>query len=77
MKGIVGASSPYSDKIGVVRQLSYDPKILNTRGFLDTDQTNRNGSTNMYCPSEMLNSYTTKHADPPRIAMQSTCLKLG
>ena len=72
MQGILGASSPYSDKIGVVRQLTYDAKILNTRGMLDTDPTNRNANTNIYCPSEILNSFTQSHSDPVRIAMQTT-----
>lgn len=72
MMGIVAASSPYSDKVGVVRQLTYDPKIVNTRGMLDTDQSNRNPNTNIYCPSEILNSFTSSHADPARIAMQTT-----
>ena len=40
--------------------------------MLDTDQSNRNANTNIYCPSEILNSFTQTHADPVRIAMQTT-----
>lgn len=72
MKGIIGTASPISDKVGVVRQLAYDPKILNTRGFLDANSDSANGNTNIYCPTELLNSFTPLHADPARVAMQST-----
>lgn len=72
MYGIVSTPTPDSDKCGAVRQLSYDPKILNIRGMLDMDRSSRNRSTNLYCSSELLNNFTCTHADPPRIGMQST-----
>lgn len=72
MKGIFALSTPDSDKVGVVRQLTYDPAIINTRGFLDTDHTTKNDSTNIYGPAELLSSFTARHADPPRIGMQTT-----
>jgi hypothetical protein len=53
-------------KVGVVRQLTYDPSIKNTRGFLDIDKNTKNNSTNIYGPAELLNSFTVRHADPPR-----------
>ena len=72
MKGIMAGASPVSDKVSVVRQMSLDPKIVNTRGMLDTDVSNRNGNSNLYCPSELLNPFTVRHSDPPRSSMQST-----
>ena len=56
-------------KVGVVRQLTYDPAIKNTRGFLDTSLDTKNDTTNIYGPAEMLNSFTAKHSDPPRIGI--------
>jgi hypothetical protein len=72
MKGIMAMSTPDSDKVGVVRQLTYDPALVNTRGFLNTDPNAKNNSTNVYGPAELLNSFTARHADPPRIGMQTT-----
>ena len=64
MYGILSTPTPDSDKCGAVRQLAYDPKILNIRGMLDMDRTSRNRSTNLYCSSELLNNFTATHADP-------------
>jgi hypothetical protein len=69
MVGLFGFSSPDSDKIGVVRQLTFDPAIKNTRGFLDTNRDTKNESTNIYGPAELLSSFTVKHSDPPRIGI--------
>lgn len=63
MKGIMAMSTPDSDKVGVVRQLTYDPALVNTRGFLNTDPNAKNNSTNVYGPAELLNSFTARHAD--------------
>jgi len=71
MKGILGINSPDSNKVGVVRQLTYNPSLLNTRGFLDLDK-NHNPNTDIYTPAELLSPFTSKHADPPRIGMQVT-----
>jgi hypothetical protein len=66
MVGILAMSTPDSDKVGVVRQLTYDPAIKNTRGFLDTNRNSKNQSTNVYGPAELLSSFTVRQADPPR-----------
>lgn len=72
MVGVFGYSSPDSDKVGVVRYLSYNPNLVNTRGFIDTSKENLDTTKDLYTPAELLNPFTTKHADPPRIGMQST-----
>ena len=66
MYGIFSTPTPDSSKVGTVRQLSYDPKILNIRGMFDMDRGNRNGNTNNYCATELCNNFTAQHADPPR-----------
>lgn len=66
MYGILSTPTPDSSKCGAVRQLSYDPKILNIRGMLDLDRSSRNTNTNIYCASELINNFTPTHADPPR-----------
>ena len=58
------------NQVGIVRQLTYDPKISNIYGFIDADKKG-NGSTTQYDVSELLNVSTTTHADAPRISMQS------
>lgn len=68
MSGLLGISSPDSATIGVVRQLSYDPKIKGTRGYIDTDAT-INSSTSILTPLELLSPWTATKADAPRIGI--------
>lgn len=65
MVGILGSETPDSNKVGIVRYLSFDPSIVNTLGFLDSDSA-KNGNTNMYSTAELLNSFSTTNSDPPR-----------
>lgn len=53
-------------KVGSVRELTYDPAIKTTRGFLDTSPDNKNPNTNIFSSAELLNSFTASHSDPPR-----------
>jgi len=73
MLGFFGMNSPDSSKIGTVRQLSFNPKIKNTRGIIDDDidVTHMNPS-DMMTPAELLSPFTSRKADPPRIGMQVT-----
>jgi len=66
MAGIFAISSPDSNKVGVVRQLSFNSKITNTRGFLDINKETTNQSTNIYGAAELISPFTTTLADPPR-----------
>ena len=59
------------NQVGIVRQLTYDPKITNIYGFIDPSNDKGNGSTSQYDLSELMNVSTTIHADAPRISMQS------
>ena len=65
MLGILGMETPDSDKVGIVRTLSYSPAIVNTLGFLD-EEADKNGNTNIYTIAELLNNFTATNADPPR-----------
>ena len=72
MEGILGITTPDSATVGVVRQLSANPNIKSVRGFLDTSG-DTTDSTSAYTPLELLTSYTSRHADPPRIGIKSVC----
>ena len=65
MEGFLAITSPDSSTIGVVRQLSYDAGITGTRGYIDVDR-DKNNSTALLSPLELMSPYTSKYADPPR-----------
>lgn len=71
MQGILGVTSPDSNKVGVVRQISYGSNINGTRGYLDTGKSDIT-QTSEYSALEMLNPFTSRHADVPRLGMTST-----
>ena len=72
MEGILGITTPDSATVGVVRQLSANPNIKSVRGFIDTSG-DTTDSTSAYTPLELLSSFTSRHADPPRIGIKSVC----
>jgi hypothetical protein len=63
MEGILAINSPDSNKVGVVRELTQNAGITNTRGYLNLEK-ELNGSTDIYSPAELMNVFTTTHADP-------------
>jgi hypothetical protein len=72
MVGLIGMSTPDSFKVGVVRQLSMNTKVINNRGMIDTSTPVEDfDATNIFTCGELLNSYTATHADPPRIGMET------
>jgi len=73
MLGFLGLNTPDSAKVGMVRQMTYNPKIINNRGIIDTDVTVKDlKAGDMLTPAELLSSFTSTHADPPRVGMQVT-----
>jgi hypothetical protein len=73
MTGLLALNTPDSSKVGVVRQMSYNPKIVNTRGMIDTEIGAESMSVaDMASPAELLSPFTVRHADPPRQGMQVT-----
>ena len=71
MEGILAINTPDSDKVGVVRELTLNSSITNTRGYLNLEK-ELNKNTDLYSPGELMNVFTTTHADPPRIGMMVT-----
>ena len=71
MQGVLGVTSPDSNKVGVVRQISYGSNISGTRGYLNGDS-GEITQTSEYSALEMLNPFTSRHADVPRLGMTST-----
>lgn len=71
MLGILGGESPDSNKVGIVRYLTYNPNIINTLGFIDTNNETSNNNTDKYTIAELMNPFTSTHSDPPRTSMQS------
>lgn len=69
MVGIFGNGTPVGGGVGVVRYMSYNPKIENVRGYIPTIDQNSLSAANMLSPTEMLQSFCTVSADPPRQAM--------
>jgi len=71
MNGIVsGNATPYSGQAGIVRSLSYDPKINTIRGYIPDIDESELSATNILSPTELLSAFTSVAADPPRQAMQ-------
>lgn len=69
MKGIFSFSTPDSSKVGAVRQLSYNPHIINTRGFLDPNPENIDNSVDLFAPAELMSPFTSAHADQLWVAL--------
>ena len=72
MEGILSILTPDSATVGIVRQLSTNPNIKSVRGFLDTSG-DTTDPTSVYSPVELLNNYTSRHADPPRVGINFVC----
>jgi hypothetical protein len=68
MEGLFGFYTPVSAAVGVNRSISMNPKIKNTRGYLNNDfKTDTATQDNMLTTGELLNIYTTTHTDPMRL----------
>ena len=72
MVGIVaGNATPFGPNSGVTRGLAYNPKLSSVRGYIpDIDNKAALEPTNVLSPAEMISSFTSTMADPPRQAMQ-------
>jgi hypothetical protein len=72
MVGIIaGNATPFGPNSGVTRGLTYNPIISSVRGYItDIENRSRLEPTNVLSPTEMLSSFTSTQADPPRQAMQ-------
>ena len=70
MEGILSIPSPDSNTVGIVRQLSYNAELNGVRGYLNTEPEDLD-ALNTLSPLELLNPFTSRHADAPRIGMQT------
>jgi hypothetical protein len=67
---IAGNATPHGNA-GVVRALTYNPKVSSVRGYIPADiEKNKLDASNLLSPTEMLSSFTSTQADPTRQAMQ-------
>lgn len=73
MMGILGMSSPYNAKVGINRQLSYNPNIIDTRGIIKPGSKTSNDLNygNLGTVAELAVPFTLNHDDSPRTAMAS------
>ena len=72
MLGILGITTSPDGNVGVSRQLTFEPKITSTRGYLDvTGKSNVESltGTNLLTAVELLTPFGVQHDDPARTAM--------
>lgn len=73
MRGIIAINSPPSGKVGIIKQLSTDPTIVSSRGYLKlVESDDELNSANVFAPSELLTPMAAQRDDAPRVAMSST-----
>jgi hypothetical protein len=55
-----------NDKVGVSRQLAYNPRILSSRGLIRAGKKDDGdlGLDNMLSPAELLTPFAANHDDP-------------
>ena len=68
MVGIIaGNATPFGPNSGVTRGLCYNPKLNSIRGYIpDIENRAALEPTNILSPAEMISSFTSTMADPPR-----------
>lgn len=73
MLGNVGMTTSPDAGVGVNRNLTFEPRIYNTRGELETvksiEDVEKLSSTNLLTSAELLTPMGAEHDDPPRTSM--------
>ena len=80
MLGVVGISTPPDANVGVNRQMTLEPNITSTRGYLDPggiDKVDELSSVNLLTPAELLNPLGVIHDDPDRTAIKKCLLDVA
>jgi hypothetical protein len=75
MLGIMGISTSAAGDIGIVRELSLEPNITSTRGYMEVvgkEGAKDLNAVNLLTPSELLSPMGIQHDDPDRTALD-TC----
>ena len=72
MLGVLGITTSNDGNVGVKRQLSMEPKITSTRGYIDVvgkENVEELNSANLLSPTELLTPFGVQHDDPTRTTM--------
>ena len=70
MTGIYGVTTPDSGDVGATRKLSHNTRVSSVRGYLEPPPPGaKPTATSTFSTTELLQPFTTTHADPPRIGM--------
>lgn len=70
MLGTIGISTSPDANVGVVRQLTMEPQITSTNGYIDTSKSlDELNSANLFTVAEMISPLGVIHDDPDRTAM--------
>lgn len=72
MLGVLGITTSNDGEVGVNRQLTLEPNITSTRGYIDVagkENVENLSTANLLTPSEMLTPLGVQHDDPARTAM--------
>ena len=70
MVGTIGLSTSPDANVGVARQLTLEPQITSTYGYIDTSKSlDELTSTNLFTTAELLSPLGVMHDDPDRTAM--------
>jgi hypothetical protein len=71
MVGFIAPNATPHGNAGVVRALTYNPKVSSVRGYIPENvEKNKLDASNLLSPTELLSSFTSTQADPTRQAMQ-------
>ena len=72
MLGVLGITTSNDAQVGINRQLTLEPNITSTRGYIDVagrDNIEDLNSANLLTPTELLTPLGVQHDDPARTAM--------
>lgn len=73
MLGTIGITTSPDANVGIVRQLTVEPAITSTYGYIDAERSNNLDSlqsANLFTPAELFHPIGITHNDPDRSAMQ-------
>lgn len=72
MTGVIGISTSNDANVGVVRKLTIEPTVMDSRGFIDVKDSKLNElkDVNLFTYSEMLTPLGVSHDDSVRTAMK-------
>lgn len=73
MVGVVGLTTPNDANVGIMRQLTLEPTVTSTYGFIQSpsndDEVSQLNSVNLLTPAELLTPGAVIHDDPDRTAI--------